>query len=292
MKKVSVVIPTYNLKDALVDAVESLFDQTYSIEEIIVVDNASTDGTADTIKKLQKTKKAYKTVKLIENKKNLGVTGGRNTGLKAAKGDYILFFDHDMVARPTMVEELVQVAELKKEIGIVTPKIYFWDKKKIIWAAGTDINLWTGQVIFYGGLDKGQFNEEKEVAIAPAVLFVKKEVAKKIGGFDDTYFAVYEDTDYCFRAKEAGYLTYYTPNAVAYHKIPYDDDIASIRLLGRAYWVARNRIIFMKRFGKAFPVFLLFSPLYFAYYVRLALKYKMPSAAYSYSRGIFAGLSH
>lgn len=286
LSSVSVVIPTYNRRKELIAAVQSILKQSYKVGEIIVVDNASLD---DTLIHLEKLASKHRQIKIIKNKKNTGVTGGRNKGIDYAKGDYILFFDHDMVADLKMVAELVTCIEKEKSAGIITPKIYFWDQKDIIWSAGTDVNLVTGQTIFYGGKDVGQYNTVREVAVAPAVLLVRKEVIKKIKEFDDIFFATYEDTDFCFRAKDAGFLTYYTPKAVAYHKIPYDAYWSNQKLLERAYWVGRNRIIFMKRYAQIFFVFLLFLPVFICYYAVLAIKYKKIDSLFLYIKGTVSG---
>jgi len=241
------------------------------------------------VKKLINSHKDF--VKYIKNTKNLGVTGGRNRGVREASksSDYIFFFDHDMVADPRMLEELIKVAEEKKEIGIVTPKIYYWENKNVIWSAGTDVNLWTGQTIFYGGKDVGQYNEIREVGVAPAAILAKREVLDKVGNFDSIYFATYEDTDFCFRAKRMGFLTYYAPSATAYHKIPFDKKDADIRLLSRSYWIGRNRVIFMRRFGKNILVFVVLLPVFFVYYLYLSSKYKNINSIKDFVRGTVDG---
>ena len=282
---VSVVIPTYNLVNNLLEAIDSIRKQDYSPIEIIVVDNGSTDGTS------KKIRESYSEVKLITHKKNLGVTGGRNSGLKEANGKYILFFDHDMIADKEMISELVRVAESDREVGIVTGKIYCWDNKKKIWSAGTDVNLITGQVFFRTGEDKGQYDCIEEIQVAPAVILVKKEVIKKIGGFDDVFFANWEDTDFCFRARKAGFKIFYTPKAIAYHKITLDPVESMNRLLSRAYYIARNRIIFMRRHSKYFRLFLLFLPIYIAYYTYLSLCFGRIDGIENFLKGTFSGLS-
>jgi GT2 family glycosyltransferase len=283
---VSVVIPTYNKRKELIAAIESILQQSYQIAEVIVVDNASTD---DTLVYLKKLAAKHKQMKIVKNSENTGVTGGRNRGIEHATGQYVLFFDHDMVADKKMVGKLVVCLEEEKSAGIITPKIFFWDKKDTIWSAGTDVNLFTGQTIFYGGKDIGQFEKVREVAVAPAVLLVKREVIKKIKGFDPVFFATYEDTDFCFRAKKAGFLTYYTPKAVAYHKIPYDTYWSNQKLLERLYWVGRNRIIFMKRYGKNFFIFLLFLPVFLCYYILLCIKYRNMHSLSLYIKGTMNG---
>lgn len=284
--KISVIIPTRNSWMMLKDCIESIQSQTLKPQEIIVVDNGSTDGTSEKIKK------KFPKIKLIKLSTNTGVTGGRNRGIKELSSDseYVLFFDHDMVADKDMLEELVKVAEMEPKIGIVTPKIYYFGNRNRIWSAGTGINLWTGQVIFRGGNDFGQYESIEEVQVAPAAILVKRKVIEKIGGFDDVYFATYEDTDFCFRAKEKGFKTFYAPDALAYHQISWDPKDDAVRVLSRAYFVGRNRVIFMKKFGKNFFVFALFIPIFILYYLKLAIKLNMLKDWFNFLQGIAEGL--
>lgn len=286
MKKVSVIIPTYNSLNTLKRCISSIQKQSPEPAEIIVIDNASTDHTSERIKR------DFPKVKLITLDKNTGVTGGRNTGIKRANlfTDYLLLFDHDMVAEKGMLKELVKVAESDKKIGIVTPKIYYFGNKKRIWSAGTGINLWTGQVLFRGGEDLGQYDRAEEVQVAPAAILVKRNVMKKLRSFDDTYFATYEDTDFCFRARELGFKTFYAPKAIAYHILSWNpkDDID--RVLSRSYWIGRNRVIFMKRFGKDFAAFLPFLMLFSGYYLLLSILNNRLSDGVTFLRGTLAGL--
>src|SRR3989344_9484832 len=129
-KKVSVVIPTYNLKSDLLDCIDSIVRQDYKNIEIIVVDNASTDGTSEAVKK------KFPKVKVIRNKKNLGVTGGANRGVKEAVGAYLLFIDHDNILKKDMITKLVELMESDPKIGITVGKIYFDEDRSVIWAAG------------------------------------------------------------------------------------------------------------------------------------------------------------
>lgn len=284
--RVSVVIPTYNSWITLRDCISSIQKQTLKPFEIIVVDNASSDGTS------QKTKAMFPEIKLITLTINTGVTGGRNKGIEksSSRSDFILFFDHDMIADRKLLEELVDISQSNKTIGITTPKIYYSDNKKRIWAAGTGINLWTGQILFRGGRDIGQYETGEEVQVAPAVLLVKKLVIDKLRSFDDRYFATYEDTDFCFRTKRDGFKVFYAPRAIAYHKIPSDPERESRRLLSRAYWIGRNRILFMKDFGSNFLIFTLFLPIYTTYYIRLALRYNKFNSWISFLHGCADGI--
>jgi hypothetical protein len=284
MSKISVIIPTFNGQKTLGECINSIQAQILKPSEIMIIDNASTDKATIKFKNSK--------VKLFRNTKNLGVTGGRNRGIKEAnkKSDYLFFFDHDMVADKKMLEELIRVAESSPDIGIVTPKIYYWGDKKRIWSAGTGINLWTGQVLFRGGRDMGQYQKEEEVQVAPAAMLVKKKVMDKIRGFDERYFATYEDTDFCFRAKKAGLSTFYAPKAIAYHNLSVNPQDESDRLLERAYWVGRNRVVFMKDFGKNFLVFLLFLPVFIGHYLWMALKSRRIKDGLRFIHGTISGV--
>ena len=283
---VYVIIPTYNSIKTLLKCLESIYRQTLKPKQIIVVDNASTDQTS------QKIKKEYPWVKLITLKKNLGVSGGRNTGIKVVgkKTGYILFFDHDMYAKKDLLENLVRVCRTDGDIGIVTPKIYYWEDRKRIWSAGTGINLLTGQVIFRGGKDQGQFQKDEEVQVAPAVMLVKTIIIKQIGGFDERYFATFEDTDFCFRAKDKGYKTYFAHKAVAYHDLSTNRRAEMERLLSRAFYVGRNRVLFMRDFGKSLLVFFFFLPVYIIYFCYMGIREKNIKAVFEFIRGTIIGL--
>jgi len=286
--KVSIVIPTHNRKDDLIECLESVINLDYLKYEVIVVDNASADGTYAAVRK------KFPRIKVITNKENLGVSGGRNIGLKSvdSQSEYILFLDHDVVLSANLLSELLRVIIGSGDIGIATPKIYYYSHKKVIWSTGTSINLVSGRVSFNGGnkVDHGQFDKIRDVQVAPAVILVKKEVIEKIGGFDEIYFATYEDTDFCFRARKSGYRVVYVPGTWAYHKIPLDWLESMNRLLSRAYYVGRNRLIFMRKHSKYFPLFLMFLPVYFFYYSCLSLWFRKVKEIGNFCKGTMAGL--
>ncbi len=284
--KISVIIPTYNSVKTVVNSIQSLLKQSLKIYEIIIVDNASTDNTCQILHK-----RFGQKIRIISMNKNMGVTGGRNEGIKniSPKSDFVLFMDHDMVADIHMTEELMKGFKQSSVVGIITPKIYYLKPKDVIWSAGTGMNLWTGQVLFRGGKDLGQYDYPTEVQVAPAVLLVKKNVIKKINGFDPIYFATYEDTDFCFKALLKGFKTYYMPKAVAFHDLPYDQTDAQKRLLNRLYYVGRNRIIFLRRYGyfTSIPLSLGFG----LYYLYLSVKQHRIGEFANYIKGTIDGMT-
>lgn len=284
--KISVVIPTWNGSRTISACILSLLKQTLPPSEIIVVDNGSSDNTPGIVTK------SFPQIKLVCLPQNTGVSGGRNTGIKVAdkKSDYIFVFDHDMTADKKMLQKLFETAQ-RNSGDIVTPKIYYKGVKNRIWAAGTGINLWTGQVLFRNGEDTGQFNHEEEVQVAPAAMLISGKVISKIGGFDEKIFASWEDTDLCFRASRAGFKIYYSPQAVAFHDLSIDPKDEAIRLLNRyPFQIGRNRVLFMKRYGNSWPIFLLFLPIYIFYYGYLAIRYRQFRGYWKFLEGTIAGL--
>ena len=286
--KISIIIPTYNRKNDLMQCLASVKNLLYYELEIVVVDNASTDGTYENVKKV------FPQVKIIRNNKNLGVSGGRNTGLKYINKNtkFILFLDHDIIVEKDLVNELLKVMNKDEKMGIATPKIYYYEDKSVIWAVGTSINLITGKITMNGEnqRDEGQFNQIRDVQVAPAVIMVKREVIQKIGGFDEDYFATYEDTDFCFRAKKVGYRIIYVPRARAFHKVPLNWWESKKRLVSRNYYIARNRIIFMKKYSHYFFLFFFFLPVYFFYYSYLSLLLKQKERIKDFLKGTISGL--
>lgn len=281
---VSIIVPTYNLKNTFRECLSSIKKLNYPNKEIIIVDNASTDGTAEMVKR------DFKNVSLIRNKKNLGSTGGMNTGLKKAKGDYLMFVDHDNILDKNMLTEMVNYALTDSTIGIVVPKIYYWEKKNIIWAAGTSVDMVTGINIAREGEDKGQYDDVEEVSIAPANFLVSKKVIDQIGFYDDTFFVCYEDSDFCARVRKARYKIVYIPTAFCYHKFPLLSKVQSKkRWLSRAYYASRNKIVFMKKHSPYFSIFVLLYPVWFIVYTFQALKYRNLNALKNFYKGMFDG---
>lgn len=293
-KKISVIIPFYgNQYFEIIDAIDSIINANYQNINLIIIDNGSTTKASDYIRK------EFPGVKLLVSKKNLGVCGGRNLGIDNLDGDedYVLFFDSDQVVDKEMFNELIKPFEKNKKIGITTPKIYYHQDfidsnlKNYIWSAGTDIDLTTGQVLFRGGEDKKEYQKDSEVAIAPGVLCCSMEVIQRVGKFDETYISVYEDSDYCFRAKKFGFSTYYVARAFAWHKIYFNPQDSEKKLLTRLYFIGRNRIIFMKKYSPKFFTFaFVFLPIFIFYYFFVCLKNLKFNSYLDFLKGTWDGL--
>lgn len=238
MKKVSVVILNFKVKDEVIECVQSVLNSTYKNIEIIVVDNNSNDGLIDSVKK-------FPQVKFIQNEKNLGYTGGNNIGIKKAiekKADYVFILNPDTTIDPKAIESLVWVAE-EEDAGIFGPKILFGDGKTV-WYGGGIIDL-DNILGIHRGLDEkdqGQYETmEGTQFVSGAAMFVKAQVFNKVGFFDDKYFLYLEDLEFCFRAKKKGVGIMYTPSAVIYHKNAKSTGLGSPL---QDYYITRNRLLF------------------------------------------------
>jgi len=296
MKKisVSVIVVTYNRKEEVLDCLESIFGSDYKDFELILVDNASTDGTIEFVKKTIGSR-----VKIIKSETNLMAGGGRNLGATYAKGKYLLFIDSDNVIGKRMISELVENAEKIENWGILGPLMYYFKDKKRIWWADSRINLWTSKT-YYIGLDKtdnGQFNQIAEVGHIPNVFMLRRDLWEKVGGIDKDYIIHYEESDLAERIRRIGLKLYRIPSAKTWHKVPLYKEQKNRSYFGenqeKTYYVARNRILFMKKNTKWFQYvfFLIFYlPLFSFFYLTKIVKAKRMDLIKIYFSGLKDGI--
>ena len=212
LPKVSIIILNWNGKDDTVECLESLKKIDYQNYDIILVDNGSTDGSQEIIKK------NYPYVKLIENYKNLGFAEGCNIGIKASTSGYLLLLNNDMIFDRNMINELLVVMESDKKIGLVSPKMYFYDKKNVIWSVGGILRKYSTWTRGYNEIDSGQYDTVADIDFWSGCCLIKRKVLDEVGLFDPEFFVYLEDVDLCLRIKKAGYRVVYAPKAVLWHK--------------------------------------------------------------------------
>jgi GT2 family glycosyltransferase len=255
-KKVSIVIVNYgNPKDTL-DLLDSLVHVSYPRLEVIVIDNGAKSDRTDLYQA------RLKKVEVYNLPKNLGFAGGVNSGINKALGDYILLLNNDTVVEPGFIEPMVDVLDHYKEVGMVSPKILFFNPSNILQYAGAkSISTWfgRGKKIGFGKIDGPNYDESGETGLCNgACLMIRKEVVEDVGLLSEDYFMYYEEHDFCFRAKRYGWKCYYVARSRIYHKqsmsIGKDNPIKN-------YYLSRNRLLFMRRFSGGFS--LLF---FYAYY--------------------------
>lgn len=242
MKKVAVVILNFKVKDETLKCIRSVQKSDYKDLEIIVVDNNSEDGLAQEMQKIED-------VVFIQNNQNLGYTGGNNIGIKKALelgADYIFILNADTLVEKNTIGSLLTTAE-RENAGIVGPKILFFDRKTIWYAGGTfDLKNVLGGHRGVDEKDAGQYDQiEQTENVTGGAMFVRIDVFKKIGLFDENYFLYYEDSDFCYRAKKKGFKLFYDPFAVVYHHNARSSGLGSPL---QDYFITRNRMLFASKF--------------------------------------------
>lgn len=210
----SVVIVTYNSRDDIAGCLEALSALDGPRPEIIVVDNASTDSTADLVAE------RFPSVRLVRSASNLGFGGGNNLGFAVARGDLLVTVNPDVRLRPDALTALRGAFAADERLGIAGAKLLFADGQTIQHAGGiVEYPLATTRHRGYGEADRGQFDEPADVEfVTGAALALRRAVVEQIHGFDAGFYPVYfEDTDLCYRARAAGWRVKYIPVAVGLH---------------------------------------------------------------------------
>jgi GT2 family glycosyltransferase len=231
---VSAIVLNWNGAGYVEAAVSSLLAQTLEGIEVIVVDNASTDGSDAAIEA-----RFGARVTLIRNPRNLGFGAGNNAGLRAARGRFVLLLNNDAVAAPTLAEELVAAAA-DQRVGMVAAKVML---------AGRDAIDTTGHLLYPDGLNRGRGRLEPDRGqydAPPRALFpsgaaglYRRAMLDEIGGFDESFFLYGDDAELGLRGRLLGWECAFAPRAVAHHQ--YSRSAGAYSAL-KAFHVERNRV--------------------------------------------------
>jgi len=218
MIKISAVILTYNSASCIKPCLDSVYVQGYQDLELIVVDNGSKDETVSLVKE------NYPQVILIENKDNLGACKGRNQGIEAAHGEWIVTLDCDIILEHNFFCEIIKIIErAPKAVGMIQPKILN-AHKNTIFSAGIYVSfLRRFHDIGKNEIDSAKFSKEKDIFGACSAAAVYKrdmlEAVREVNGyFDERLFFLFEDVDLSWRAQKKGIKVLFCPNAVCYHR--------------------------------------------------------------------------
>lgn len=245
MKQVSIVICNYNKKEYVLKCIASVLESSFKDFDIYVVDNASTDGSVQAIKE-----KFNDEVSLIENKQNLGGSGGFNTGIKCVinKGyKYIYLLDNDVIIDEHALENLVNYMELNSNIGAAGSKIYSLDNPEIVQEFGSyiDFNDFNMRLMNKGSIDlkKEKIDIKCDYVPACSALF-RVEALKKSGIIDEKYFVYWDDIDLGYRLKLLGYEVSAVSNSKVWHK---GGGTVRTNTFG-TYYFWRNRVHFFAKY--------------------------------------------
>lgn len=240
---VSIITINYNQAETTRQFLDSSRSLLYPNYEIIVVDNASTP-TLDS----QLVQGHYPKVRFIRSEKNLGFTGGNNAGMHEARGDFFFIVNNDTELTPTLLDQLIRPFAENDQIGVVCPKIKYFDDPTIVQYAGyKSMNMLTGTAyaIGYDQLDQGQFDRPGPTNFAHGcAMMVSRRVVEQVGRFAERFFLYYEELDWSQRIRDAGFQIYYQPSATILHK---ESVSVGRHSTLKTYYMTRNRILYMRR---------------------------------------------
>lgn len=242
--RIVVVVLTWNHHHYTRACLRSLERQT-APHTVYVVDNASTDGTADIVAA------EFPAVQVLRNTKNLGFASGNNVGIHAAfseGADAVLVLNNDTTLESDALAELIAAARAHPEAGIINPLILFAQPPHRVWFAGAEVGTWTARSPLHG-------HNAPRTTIADAVrpigraagtaMLITRACYERIGGFDDALFMYFEDVEYSLRARKAGLAILLAPRAIVYHHISVSTGGA--KSPSSVYYNTRNGIVAMER---------------------------------------------
>src|SRR5215203_1246099 len=242
---VHIIILNWNGLNDTSECLAAIKKLTYPNVHVQVIDNASKNGEAEIIEQ------RFPEVEVLKQTENLGFCGGCNAGMKKAlaeNADFVMLLNNDAIVSPNLIEALVEGYEGLENPGAVSPVIFKYPETDKIWFS---IARWeafwkTGEAKFRLALDedyaslKDKNPYETEFACG-CCLFVSTDVIKRIGLFDERYFAFFDEAEWCVRMKKQGFTSYIVPSAFMYHKVG-----GSTPSLVSIYLLARNRLLWMK----------------------------------------------
>lgn len=210
--EISVVVVTWNGRRYLEPCLEALAAQRGPAFEVIVVDNASTDGTSDMVRS------RFPEMRLITLPRNLGFAGGNNAGVPHARGRFIAFLNNDTIPQPDWLLRLSAGIDRDAGFLLATSRIVYMHDAALIDSAGDGMFRWGGAFKWYHGRRVEEAIESTEVfGVCGAACLIDRRVFDELGGFDLAFFASHEDVDLSYRARLRGYRCRYVADAIVRH---------------------------------------------------------------------------
>lgn len=213
---ISVILNT-NRRDDTLECLDSLRRNSYLNHKIIVLDNHSTDGSVESIRT------AHSHVQIVELEQNLGYAGNNNIGIEIAMqqgAEWVFVLNEDIILDGECLAKLVEVGESDPQIGILGPLVYHHDEPNVIQSAGGLLGkYWESVHLGMNELDEGQFKTPRAMEwISGCAILVRRDVIEQAGMLDGSYFIYWEETEWCIRARRAGWKIVHVPQAKLWHK--------------------------------------------------------------------------
>ena len=245
--RVVIVLLNWNGREDTLACLDSLRPVLTPQRTVLVVDNGSTDGSVGAIRS------AFPEVEVIETGRNLGYAGGNNVGIERAMAldaDFVLVLNNDTKCAPDLIDRLLEAAARSPRAGLLCPRVFYMHDPKRVWFDGA---RWSSGALYFGFPGKGRLEDElsgddHETDYASgAALLVRAEVVRQTGTFDDRFFLVWEEADWCYRAREKGWASVVVPSAKLWHRVGASFGTEASPL--RTYFSFRNRLVWLFRHG-------------------------------------------
>lgn len=269
--KVAILILNWNGKEDTLECLSSLQKVEYPSLRMYVVDNGSKD---ESLKVLRRSFPPSGRLTYIGLNENRGYAGGNNIGLERALkdgADYVLILNNDTLVEPDFLDILVRIARENPDAGVLGPKVLCYPDKHLLYSGGEHYSLWFNRrTVNIGEADrKGERGPKKVDYAVGCAMFVTRPFVERVGMLDETFFAYFEEVDWCFRGRRAGFDILYVPEAVVYHKggVSTGGTFSPIA----SYYRTRNWIYFMRKHA-AFYHWFTFVPLFSYVFARRFLK--------------------
>lgn len=300
--EVSVVIPTFNRAVMVCDCVESVLAQEGVSIEVVVVDDCSPDDTGRILAERFGSNPRFK---YIRNERNSFQAVSRNNGARASTGELIFFLDDDNILKPDAVAELLRCLRRHPDAGLVAPLSVHQrpGRENLVWTIGSDFSRWTSQPRDRSpNLPLSELPAEPidwPTTYSPNAFLVPRRVFDEVGGFEESYVQIFEESDFGWKIVEKGYSAWIAALARTDHLGFLEPGcVPALRALGiekpyRTYCFARNRMRFARRHFSPLQtlcVALVFAPLSAVYYGAVAIRNRRPDIAWHYLRGTLAGI--
>lgn len=233
---VSIIIDNWNGKHFLKNCLDSVFNQNYENFEVIIIDDASRDGSPQFIKK------EYKKAILIENKEHVGFAAANNQGISKAKGKYLLFLNNDTKVTPNFLYPLVSDLERENNLGGVQPKIKMMSTPKFLDDVASYLTPF-GFLYHFGYREKdGSRFSKRFLTFSPkgACFLIPKTVIDKVGDFNSKFYCYFEESDLAWRIWLSGKKIAFEPESVIYHYS--GGSLRQQSSFNRDYYAFRNRL--------------------------------------------------
>lgn len=282
MPKLSIIILSYNTRDITFASLESLINslqKTAFTSEVLIVDNASEDGSVEMLKKFEK---QYETshikIDSIFNKENVGFTKGNNQGIRKAEGEYVLFLNSDVMIQDVLWDEILSFLDEHPKYGALTVRVelptgdidqashrgfptvwnafcYFSGLEKITFHIPVLNKIFGGYHLTHHSLDTIHFIDSP----SGAFFLTRKSILNTLNGFDETFFMYGEDLDLAYRIKQAGYNIVYYPKSTVLH-LKYQSGLRTgkkkTKSKTKGHFYNAMKIFYKKHYEQSTPFFI------------------------------------